>query len=83
MCIHTTPDPDADAPMYLTSSTFTLVSSYILVGLDFISVNMRFQSLTTSNTAPYFPNDTSFGFAAISLMNGVQRPFPDGKPISA
>ena len=69
--------------MYPKSATFHLVRSYTLVGLDFISVNMRFQSLTTSNTAPYFPNDTSFGFAAISLMNGVQRPFPAGKPIAA
>ena len=82
MCIHTTPDPDADAPMYLTSSTFTLVSSYILVGLDFISVNMRFQSLNASNTATCFPNDTRFGFSATVLLNGVQRPFPEGKLIS-
>ena len=81
--VHTPPTPDKDVSMYLTSYTFTLVSSYKLVGLDFIYVKIRYQSLNTSNNVPYFPNATCFGFATISLLNDVQRPFPDDKPISA
>ena len=81
--IHTPPAPDAYASMYPTSSNFPLVSSYTLVGLDCIYVNMSFQSLNASNNALCFPNDTRFGFSAIDLLNSTKSPFPPGKPIAA
>ena len=83
MLIHTTPALDVDASMYLTSATFPLVRSYTIVGLDFISVYMHFQSRNSLNAEAYFPNETRFGCDEIDLLNVVQRPFPAGKPIYA